>query len=84
MCDKCVELGERIGRLRTIATQSMDAATIAAANELIKRWKPVREHSIPNKSSGGRTALEAAPLAGTIPTPTPYPKPKQSPRLARE
>jgi hypothetical protein len=39
MCDKCVELDERIGRLRTIATQSMDAATIAAANELIKEME---------------------------------------------
>lgn len=39
MCDKCVELDERMGRLRTIAAQSMDAATIAAANELIQEME---------------------------------------------
>jgi len=39
MCDKCVELDKRIGRLRSIAAQFLDPATVAAAGELIEEME---------------------------------------------
>ena len=35
MCEKCIEIDRRIARLKAIATQLLDQATVEAANQLI-------------------------------------------------
>jgi hypothetical protein len=43
MCEKCVEIDERIRRLKRIAAQSLDPATLKAANQLIGEMEVLKK-----------------------------------------
>jgi hypothetical protein len=50
MCQKCIELDKRIGRLKRIAAQLLDPATVEAAAQLVAEMEAQKKALHPEQS----------------------------------
>jgi hypothetical protein len=50
MCEKCIEIDKRIARLKAIAAQMLDQATVAAAGQLIAEMEDHKKALHPEQS----------------------------------